>query len=109
MNPSFPTSSSHYWLNALIQNIETGETISTSALYNFGWDCPKKTTTTTTTTAIPIPQCEDFKMSGKEYKWSCSKDLYVGSVCLLECKYKQNDNNQVDGLQVKCNEEENCM
>ena len=56
-----------------------------------------------------LPQCEDFKMSGKEYKWSCSKDLNVGSVCLLECKYKQNDNNQVDGLQVKCNEEENWM
>ena len=48
-------------------------------------------------------------MSGKEYKWSCSKDLYVGSVCLLECKYKQNDNIQVDGMQVKCNEEENWM
>ena len=90
-----------------MQNIETGETISTSALNNLGWDCPKKTTTTTTTTAIPIPQCEDFKMSGKEYK--CSKDLNVGSVCLLECKYKQNDNIQVDGLQVKCNEEENWM
>ena len=81
-----------------------------------GWDCPKKTTTTTTTTAIPIPQCEDFKISGKEYKCSkdlkeykCSKDLNVGSVCLLECKYKQNDNIQVDGLQVKCNEEENWM
>ena len=44
-------------------------------------------------------------MSGKEYKWSCSKDLNVGSVCLLKCKYKQNDKSQVDGLQVKCYDE----
>ena len=48
-------------------------------------------------------------MFGKEYKWSCSNDTNLGSVCLLDCKYKQIDKSQVDGLQVKCYEEENWM
>jgi len=52
-----------------------------------------------------VSKCEDFKKSGKEYKWSCSNDTNVGSVCLLECKFKQNEKSPVDGLQVKCNEE----
>ena len=52
-----------------------------------------------------VSKCEDFKKSGKEYKWFCSNDTNVGSVCLLECKFKQNEKSPVDGLQVKCNEE----
>jgi len=52
-----------------------------------------------------VSKCEDFKKSGKEYKWFCSNDTNVGSVCLLECKFKQNKKSPVDGLQVKCNEE----
>ena len=43
----------NFLLTFYFKNIETGETITTSALDNLGWDCPKKTTTTyTTTTAM---------------------------------------------------------
>ena len=41
-----------------MQNIETGETISTSALDQMGWDCPKKTTTTSTTTTAIYSGCD---------------------------------------------------
>ena len=58
VKPLFPPSSSCFWLNTLIQNIETGETISTSALDNLGWDCPKKTTTTSTTTTAIYSGCD---------------------------------------------------
>ena len=48
----------NFLLTLYFKNIETGETISTSALDQMGWDCPKKTTTTSTTTTANYSGCD---------------------------------------------------
>jgi len=60
----------HKW-----KKIETGETISTSALDNMGWDCPKKTS-----------RCKDWTKFGQGYNWKCSNEESVmGTQCRLNC------------------------
>ena len=65
----------NFLLTLYFKNIETGETISTSALDNMGWDCPKKTS-----------RCKDWTKFGQGYNWKCSnEESVIGTQCRLNC------------------------